>query len=46
MEARAGARDGEVEVGSVEGLRPVGVPAAGGFLGAVDIIIDVVMLTE
>jgi hypothetical protein len=34
--ARAGARDGDVDVGSVEGLRPVGVPA-GGFFVAADI---------
>jgi hypothetical protein len=46
VEARAGARDGDVDVGSVEGLRPLGVPVAGGFLVAVDMIIDVVMLRE
>ena len=46
VEARAGARDGDVAVGSVEGLRPVGVPAAGGFLVAADIFNDVVLLRE
>ncbi len=46
MEARAGCRDGDVDVGSVEGLRPVGVPVAGGFLVAADISMDAVMLRE
>jgi hypothetical protein len=46
VEARAGCRDGEVDVGSVEVLRPVGVPAGGGFLVAADISMDAVTLRE
>lgn len=44
MEARAGCRDGEVDVGSIEVLRPVGVPVGGGFLVAADIFMDAVTL--
>jgi hypothetical protein len=35
-----------VDLGSVEVLRPVGVPVGGGFLVAADISMDAVMLRE
>jgi hypothetical protein len=40
VEARPGCREGEVDLGSVEVLRPVGVPVGGGFLVAADISKD------